>query len=102
MTSNEAPVMRNHRETAAAAGPVSGPTKETSREPIAIIGIGCRFPGGIDGPAAFWRALRDELDAIGGIPADRSDSDALYDPTPRTPGKIMSRWGGYLDRIDGL
>lgn len=94
--------MRNHRETAAAAGPVSGPTKETSREPIAIIGIGCRFPGGIDGPAAFWRALRDELDAIGEIPADRFDSDALYDPTPRTPGKIMSRWGGYLDRIDGL
>ena len=53
----------------------------TAAEPIAIVGIGCRFPGA-DGPEAFWRLLRDGVEAIGEVPADRWDVDAYYDPDP--------------------
>lgn len=69
-------------------------------EPIAIIGIGCRFPGGADSPEAFWRLLRDGVDAIREVPAERFDVGELYDPVPSTPGRIMTRWGGFLDRIE--
>ncbi len=68
--------------------------------PIAIIGIGCRFPGGADGPEEFWDLLRSGKNAIREVPADRFDVTALYAPVPATPGKIMSRWGGFLDGID--
>jgi acyl transferase domain-containing protein/NADPH:quinone reductase-like Zn-dependent oxidoreductase/NAD(P)-dependent dehydrogenase (short-subunit alcohol dehydrogenase family)/acyl carrier protein len=69
-------------------------------EPIAIIGMGCRFPGGADNPEAFWRLLRDGVDAVTEVPSDRWDVDAFYDPNPDTPGKTYSRWGGFLDRVD--
>src|ERR1019366_2708644 len=64
-------------------------------EPIAIIGIGCRFPGAND-PVAFWQLLRDGVDAIREVPADRFDQQAFYDPDPATPGKMNTRWGGFL------
>ena len=70
------------------------------QEPIAVIGIGCRFPGGIHGPETFWQLLCDGIDAIGEIPPDRMDVPAYFDPRPATPGKMMTRWGGFLDRID--
>ena len=76
------------------------PGYPAGREPIAIIGIGCRFPGGVDSPSTFWQLLREGGDAITEIPPDRFDVDAYYDPTPATPGKIMSRWGGFLTGID--
>lgn len=69
-------------------------------EPIAIIGIGCRFPGGVTNPETFWQLLVDGVNAVTEIPRDRFDVDTYFDPTPATPGKIMSRWGGYLDQID--
>lgn len=69
-------------------------------EPIAIIGIGCRFPGGADDAASYWQLLQDEVDAIGEIPADRWNVDAFYDPDPEAPGKMYSRHGGFLDEID--
>jgi acyl transferase domain-containing protein len=69
-------------------------------EPIAVIGLGCRFPGGANHPDAFWRLLENGVDAISKIPADRWDSDALYDPRPATPGKMTTRWGGFLDQVD--
>jgi acyl transferase domain-containing protein/acyl carrier protein len=69
-------------------------------EPIAIIGIGCRFPGGVNNPQTFWQALLDELDAVTEVPSSRFDLETYYDATPATPGKVMSRWGGYLDDID--
>jgi acyl transferase domain-containing protein/acyl carrier protein len=72
----------------------------TSRAPIAIVGIGCRFPGGVAGPKAFWRLLRDGMDAITEIPPDRMDVAAYYDPRPAVPGKMMTRWGGFLEQID--
>src|SRR6516165_7993782 len=69
-------------------------------EPIAIIGIGCRFPGGADNPEAFWQRLRDGVDAIVEVPSDRWDIEAYYDPNPDAPGKMYSRCGGFLDRVD--
>src|SRR5579884_3602615 len=74
--------------------------EQARREPIAVIGMGCRYPGGADSPAAFWRLLRDGVDAIGEVPRSRWDVDALYDPDPDAPGKTATRWGGFLDEID--
>jgi len=70
-------------------------------EPVAIVGIGCRFPGA-SGPAAFWSLLRDGVDAISEIPADRWDAAALYDPDPGRLGKMSTRWGGFLERVDAF
>ncbi|NBD34623.1 MAG: hypothetical protein GVY30_01335, partial [Chloroflexi bacterium] len=68
-------------------------------EPIAIIGMGCRFPGA-DGVQAFWDLLSNGRDAITEVPPDRWDVDAFYDPNPQAKGKIVSRWGGYLEDLD--
>ncbi len=68
-------------------------------EPVAIIGVGCRFPGA-NGPGAFWRLLCDGGDAIREVPADRFDQHAFYDADPATPGKMNTRWGGFLDQVD--
>ena len=69
-------------------------------EPIAIVGIGCRFPGGADSPESFWRMLRDGVDAITQVPADRWDIEAFFDADPATPGKMYTRWGAFLDNVD--
>ncbi len=66
---------------------------------VAIVGIGCRFPGGANDAAAFWRLLMNGVDAITPIPADRFDVGHFFDPAPATPGRIMSRLGGYLDGL---
>ena len=71
-------------------------------EPIAVIGLACRFPGDADTPEAFWGLLADGRDAIREVPADRWDAAALYDPDPEAPGKIATRCGGFLSRIDGF
>ena len=69
-------------------------------EPIAIIGMGCRFPGGANTPEAFWQLLKNGVDAVSEVPADRWDANALYDPDPSTPGKMNTRWGAFLDQLD--
>ncbi|HEX8119391.1 MAG TPA: polyketide synthase, partial [Pyrinomonadaceae bacterium] len=69
-------------------------------EPIAIIGMACRFPGGADSPEAFWRLLREGRDAITEVPPSRWDVDAYYDPDPEAPGKMTTRWGGFIDKVD--
>jgi phthiocerol/phenolphthiocerol synthesis type-I polyketide synthase B len=71
-----------------------------THEPIAIVGIGCRFPGGIVDAASYWRALANGVDAITEIPADRIDLARWFDARPATPGRMMTRWGGFLDRIE--
>src|SRR5215218_6299365 len=71
----------------------------SEREPIAIIGIGCRFPNA-RGPEAFWKLLREGVDAITEIPASRFDVGEVYDPRPGMPGKINTKWGGFLEGID--
>jgi acyl transferase domain-containing protein/acyl carrier protein len=66
---------------------------------IAIVGIGCRFPGAC-GPEEFWELLRDGRDAISEVPGDRWNASAFYDPDPTKPGKAASRWGGFVDAVD--
>ncbi|WP_317618986.1 polyketide synthase [Laspinema olomoucense] len=78
----------------------SGSPNTSEREPIAIIGIGCRFPGGANSPEAFWKLLRDGVDAITEVPEDRWNLDNFYDPEGAKPGKIRTRWGGFVDKID--
>jgi acyl transferase domain-containing protein len=68
--------------------------------PVAIVGIGCRFPGGVTDAESFWDLLLEGRDAIGQIPADRFDLSHYYDERPATPGRVMARWGGFLDRIE--
>jgi acyl transferase domain-containing protein len=70
-----------------------------SHEPIAMIGMACRLPGGPD-LAAFWRTLVEGRDAIREVPPERWDLEALYDPDPNAPGKMNTRWGGLIDDVD--
>jgi acyl transferase domain-containing protein/acyl carrier protein len=86
--------------TIAAADAVTAAPSARANEPIAIIGIGCRLPGGASDPEAFWRLLNDGVDAIREVPADRWDVDAYFDPDPDAAGKMYTRWGGFLDGID--
>lgn len=78
----------------------SAEPRDPAPEPVAVIGMGCRFPGGANGPEAFWQLLKNGVDAITEIPRDRWDIDAYYDPDPETPHKMNTRWGGFLDNID--
>lgn len=68
-------------------------------EPIAIVGMSCRFPGGANSVDAYWKLLRAGTDAIGEVPPERWDIDTLFDPSPETPGKVTTRWGGFLDHM---
>ena len=70
------------------------------KEPIAIVGIGCRFPGKLDTPETLWRFLVEEGDAIAPVPPSRWNNDAFYGgPTPLL-GKTRATQGGFLDRVD--
>jgi len=71
-------------------------------DPIAVIGMGCRFPGGADDPAAFWGLLESGGDAIRALPRDRWNIDEYYDPDPDAAGKMYIRHGGFLERVDGF
>jgi acyl transferase domain-containing protein/acyl carrier protein len=74
--------------------------ERAAREPIAVIGLGCRVPGGGNDATSFWNLMRDGVDAIGPVPAERWDADALYDPDPETPGRIATRSGGFIGAVD--
>ncbi|MBI5722129.1 MAG: SDR family NAD(P)-dependent oxidoreductase [Burkholderiales bacterium] len=73
-----------------------------TREPIAVVGLGCRFPGGADDPAAYWQLLVEGRDAIREVPPDRWDIDAWFDADADAPGRMSVRTGGFLDRVDGF
>ncbi|MEM8673191.1 MAG: type I polyketide synthase [Cyanobacteria bacterium P01_G01_bin.67] len=68
-------------------------------EPIAIIGLGCRFPGARN-PDAFWQLMHDGVDAITKVPHDRWEIDHVYDPEVGKPGKMSTRYGGFLEQVD--
>ncbi|MFJ4745696.1 type I polyketide synthase [Streptomyces sp. NPDC088775] len=68
-----------------------------SNEPIAIVGMGCRYPGSVASPEDLWRLVHGGVDAVGGLPTDRGwDVEALYDPEARNSGTTYAREGGYL------
>ncbi|MEI6205660.1 MAG: type I polyketide synthase [Desulfuromonadales bacterium] len=68
-----------------------------NKEPIAIIGMGCRLPGGANSPEEYWSLLSEGRDAITVIPADRWDAERYFDENTEVPGKMYVREGGFLD-----
>ncbi|MDY6996397.1 MAG: SDR family NAD(P)-dependent oxidoreductase [Actinomycetota bacterium] len=93
-------VLGLREEPAGGPGPVVAVPTRTD-EPIAIVAVSCRFPGAPD-PEAFWELLAGGVDAIREVPEDRFDIDEFYDPDPDAPGKTYTRFGGFLDGIDGF
>ncbi|UMB71291.1 type I polyketide synthase [Mycobacterium paraterrae] len=83
------------------AGPAVATAVARSDEPIAIIAVSCRFPGAPN-PEAFWELLSGGVNAIREVPEDRFDIDEFYDADPDAAGKTYTRFGGFLDGIDGF
>jgi polyketide synthase 5 len=75
---------------------------KTPVAPIAVIGMACRLPGGIDSPDQLWEALLRGDDLVTEIPPDRWDADEYYDPEPGVPGRSVSRWGAFCDDVGGF
>lgn len=71
-----------------------------SNQPLAIVGIGCRLPGGVESPEDYWNLLCSNTDATRTVPDTRWSADRFHDPNPAKAGKMTTRRGGYLDAID--
>lgn len=76
------------------------PKPVSTKEGIAIIGIGCRFPGGVKDAESFWKLLEEGREAVGEVPADRWNVERFYDAEPGLAGKTVAKRGGFLDGID--
>ncbi|MBW5422662.1 SDR family NAD(P)-dependent oxidoreductase, partial [Streptomyces sp. BG9H] len=87
-------------------GAVEAPKRRVARvkrgeldEPLAIVGMSCRYPGGVTSPEELWKLVAAGRDAVGGLPTDRGWDPNIYDPDPDKPGKINTRGGAFLERI---
>ncbi|QSQ14847.1 type I polyketide synthase [Myxococcus landrumensis] len=88
-----------------APAPASEPVKvrravNAGVEPIAVVGMSCRLPGGVRGPEDYWRLLSQGIHAVSEVPASRWDVSSWYDADPEAPGKTYSKHGGFLDEVD--
>ncbi|QUR66897.1 SDR family NAD(P)-dependent oxidoreductase [Mycobacterium spongiae] len=92
----------NADQRAAVDDAFSQASRTAAAEPVAVVGMGCRFPGDVTGPDSFWKLLVDGRNAVSRVPADRWDADALYDPDPLTPGRMTTKWGGFVPDIAGF
>jgi len=81
------------------AGDAPAGTGTPVAEPVAVVGMACRFPGAPD-LDAYWRLLLDGVDAVTEVPGDRWDAAALYHPDAQEPGRASTRWGGFLTGVD--
>ena len=70
------------------------------REPIAIAGAGCRFPGGVNDLRSFWELLRDGVDAITEVPPERWNAARFHHENAAAPGRMVTRWGGFVENAD--
>lgn len=94
-------VMRAFPDTASAAVGTATENKAKSVEsdPVVVVGMACRFPGGGDDPQKFWELLANGVDAITEVPIERWDNSLFFDEKPSVPGKVNTKWAGFLENI---
>src|SRR5262245_20251962 len=73
--------------------------ERSQSEPIAVVGMGCRFPGSKD-PNGLWKVLHDGIDTVTEVPANRWDINEYFDADPEADGKMYTRWGAFIDDVD--
>ncbi len=86
--------LKNARD---ASGEPDAMLPSMSKEGIAIIGIGCRFPGGVNDAESFWKLLTEGREAVCEVPADRWNVERFYDAEPGIAGKSIAKRGGFLE-----